>query len=324
MATNVDNTQLDTTSTPAAPRRDLTWPLILAIVVLAELISVFLRATNVSQPKTPAASISPEILHRFDLGPIAFYLTDTMLTSAIAVIVLFLFFRFATSKMSLIPGRLQNIGETLIETLLGLVEGSAGKPLGRRVFPWIATIFLFVITANWMGIIPGWETIIWHNNLGEDVALLRPANADLNMTLGMAIVAFILFQYFGIRAHGVGGKLKEYINLKNLGPLEFVSDLSRLISLSARLFGNTFGGSVLVVVMYFLLGFLSIGFLTLIFLGLELFFGLIQALLFSILTLSYIILASAGGHEHPAEDHPGPDFPLSADEKANEAAASYG
>ncbi len=316
MSRQVDQKQDSDLTTPA-PRGDNTLMLIGIVLVLAIAASIAWRAFF-PVPGAPVASISSEILFTIPLGFANFYFTNSMLTTLIAAIVLVLFFAFATRRMSLIPGRLQNLAESLVEVLLNLVEGSAGKALGRRIFALIATIFLFVITANWMGIIPGWETILVNRDNGETVSLLRPANADLNMTLAMAIIAFIAFQYYGVRAHG-GGHFKEYLN-----PLHIIGDLSRIISLSARLFGNTFGGSVLVVVMYFLLGSLFVGLFTFVFLGLEMFFGLIQALLFSILTLSYITLAAAGGHEHEAESHAGPDFPLSKDDKANEAAASYG
>ncbi len=317
------STQVQSNLNPApiapAPRRDNTLMLVGIVLVLAIVASIIWKyVLNLPVNSAPAASISSEILFSVPLGFTNFYFTNSMLTALIALIVLVLFFRAATRKMSIIPGGLQNMAETLIEALLGLVEGSAGKALGRRIFALIATIFLFVLTANYMSIIPGWETIEVSGYSGKLIPLLRPANADLNMTLAMALVAFFTFQLYGVRTHG-GGHFKEYLN-----PLHLIGDLARIISLSARLFGNTFGGSVLVVVMYFLLGSLFVGFLTFIFLGLELFFGLIQALLFSILTLSYITLAAAGGHEHEAESHPGPDFPLSKDDKANEAAASFG
>lgn len=322
MATKVDP-QVDTpaaasATAPVPQRRDNTMLLIVIIVVLAEVASIVWRVSGLPVNSAPSASISSEILFTVPLGFANFYFTNSMLTTLIAAIVLILFFRAATSKMSIIPGRLQNLAETLVEALLGLVEGSAGKPLGRRIFALVGTIFLFVITANWMSIVPGWETLLVRKSPDELIPLLRPANADLNMTLAMALVSFFTFQSYAIRTHGAG-HFKDYLN-----PLHLIGDLARIISLSARLFGNTFGGSVLVVVMYFLLGSLFVGFFTFVFLGLELFFGLIQALLFSILTLSYITLAAAGGHEHTEETHPGPDFPLSADEKANEAAASFG
>jgi F-type H+-transporting ATPase subunit a len=317
LAAKVDP-ELDSNVTVPASRRDLTMPLIVVILVLAEALSILWRVLGFPVNSAPSASISSEILFTIPLGFANFYFTNSMLTTLIAAIVLVVFFASATRRMSIIPGRLQNLGEAIVEGLLGLVEGSAGKALGRRIFALIATIFLFVITANWMAIVPGWETIQVNKSATETISLLRPANADLNMTLAMAMIAFFTFQYYGVRAHG-GGHFKEYFN-----PLHLIGDLARIISLSSRLFGNTFGGSVLVVVMYFLLGSLFVGFFTFVFLGLEMFFGLIQALLFSILTMSYIVLASAGGHEHEAESHPGPDFPLSKDEQANEAAASYG
>jgi F-type H+-transporting ATPase subunit a len=122
----------------------------------------------------------------------------------------------------------------------------------------------------------------------------------------MAIIAVVVVQVAGVAAHGVGGYVKELTTPIFLAPIHIVSELSRVISLSFRLFGNIFGGEVLVTVMFLLLGGLWIGFGAFVFLGLELFFGLIQALIFSILTLVYITSAVAGqgGEAHEgAEAH---------------------
>ena len=130
---------------------------------------------------------------------------------------------------------------------------------------------------------------------------LRGPNADLNMTLAMALLAIGIVQIAGVAAHGARGYWKELSTPWPLTPIHLISEISRVISLSFRLFGNIFGGEVLLTVMYALLGGIFVGFATFIFLGLEVFFGLIQALLFSILTLVYISTAVAGHGDAEAE-----------------------
>src|SRR4051794_30629522 len=290
----------------------------------------------------PPISIKAETLFQIPtpLGPINF--TNSMLFTIIVDLAIILFFIIATRRMRLVPGRLQNMGEFVIEFLLGTVEGTAGKIVGRRIFPLIATIFIFILVANWSGLLPGVGTVGHCVNEGGEgsagliiktalpslqeaspsgglptasdvgtcpqgwafVPYFRAANADLNTTLSMAILAVIVVQVAGVSSHGVGGYLKELLTPIPLAPIHIMGEISRIISLSFRLFGNIFGGEVLVTVMYVLLGSLFLGFGTIIFLGLELLFGFIQALLFAILTLVYISTAVAGhGGGHPEDTH---------------------
>ena len=140
---------------------------------------------------------------------------------------------------------------------------------------------------------------------------LRAPNADLNTTLAMALLAVGVVQIAGVAAHGVGGYLKELTTPIFLAPIHIMGEISRVISLSFRLFGNIFGGEVLVTVMVTLLGSIWVGFGVFIFLGLEVLFGFIQAMIFSILTLVFISTAVAGhgdghgpghGGEHKADE----------------------
>jgi F-type H+-transporting ATPase subunit a len=282
----------------------------------------------------PPISFSAEplfIIHT-PLGDIPF--TNSMLFTLVVIAGLTIFFAYATRRMELIPRGAQNLAEAIVEVLLGMVEGVAGKTVGRRIFPLIATLFLFIITANWAGLLPGvgtvglclpHETPAGHEqahaavkvasplrvqeeagggalpvfecpNPGEEfVPLLRAPNADLHTTLAMAILAVFIVQLSGVAAHGVRGYLKELTTPLLLAPVHIIGELSRIISLSFRLFGNIFGGEVLVTVMFALLGAIFIGFGTFVFLGLEVLFGFIQALVFSMLTLVYIATA-VGGH----------------------------
>jgi F-type H+-transporting ATPase subunit a len=138
------------------------------------------------------------------------------------------------------------------------------------------------------------------------VPLFRAPNADLNMTLAMALVTFVTVQIYGIRAHGVGGRIKHMANPPFLFPIEVIGEFSRIISLSARLFGNVFAGEVLLAVMVAMANAVKIAVIPLgvpvIFLFLEVLFGSIQALVFALLTAIYITLAMAGHDDHEHED----------------------
>jgi F-type H+-transporting ATPase subunit a len=140
------------------------------------------------------------------------------------------------------------------------------------------------------------------------VPFFRAPNADLNMTIAMALIAVVTVQFFAIRGHGIGNYLKEFV-APPIPFLHLIGEFSRIISLSARLFGNVFGGEVLLAVIIALttpLAFGLVGVVPTLFYGLELFFGFIQALLFSLLTLIYIAVAAAGHDDH--EEHSATGF----------------
>lgn len=280
-------------------------------------------------PAKPRPSIKAETL--FDLGPIHF--TNSMLMTLVVIAILVLFFALATRRMQLVPGRGQNLAEAAVEALLGLTEGVAGKKLGRTIFPLIATLFIFILAANYFSLFPGIGSIggcypehetalTTEGTPGEGTAVapdpkspcaghpgtvfhpfLRAPAADLNTTVAMALIAVVIVQITGVLSHGVGGYIKELFTPVFLGPVHIIGELARVISLSCRLFGNIFGGEVLLLVMYSLLGGVFVGFGAVIFLGLEILFGGIQALLFSMLTLTYISLAASG--HGPSGDHGG-------------------
>jgi F-type H+-transporting ATPase subunit a len=296
------------------------------------------------QTVLPPISIKAEGIFDIPLPWGDLTVTNSMFQTVLVVLGIALFFFLATRRMSLVPRGLQNLGESIVELLLGITEGTAGKRVGRRIFPLIATLFIFILVANYSGLVPGIGTIgkcdphVVAQPAGaetgsapiaeepaatgslpsptsagycpegtEFVPFLRSPNADLNMTLAMALLAVGIVQIAGIAAHGVGGYLKELATPIYLTPIHIISEFSRVISLSFRLFGNIFGGEVLVTVMYALLGGVFVGFATFIFLGMELLFGLIQALVFSILTLVFIATAVAGhaaADEHGAHDAP--------------------
>lgn len=251
-------------------------------------------------------ALGAEVL--FHIGPIP--VTNAMLCMFLVMIAMIIVGQIIARRATLIPGRVQGLLEMGIEFLLGLVEGTAGKRNGRRVFPLIAALFMFILFANWTELLPGIGTIgYWHHEAGhakELVPFFRPPTSDLNMTLAMAFITFFTVQIIGVRAHGVFGRIKHMADPWWIFPLEVIQELARIISLSFRLFGNIFAGDVLLGVMYSIGASLKIAVIPIlfpiVFLGLELLFTTIQALVFALLTLIYIVLALG---EHPEEEHLG-------------------
>jgi F-type H+-transporting ATPase subunit a len=169
-------------------------------------------------------------------------------------------------------------------------------PRIKQFFPLIATFFIFIMISNWFGLLPGVGTVgFWHGT--EFTPLLRAATADLNMTVALAIVSIVSIQYFGFKTLG-GHYSTRFLNFKDpiyffLGLLEILSQLSSVLSFAFRLFGNIFAGEVLLAVMAFLMPFI----VPLPFLAMELFVGFIQALVFSMLTAVFLVIAVTHGQE---------------------------
>jgi F-type H+-transporting ATPase subunit a len=248
----------------------------------------------------------------FNIGPIP--VTNSMLTMFIVMGAILLVGWYIARKAQSIPGHAQGTIEVAIEFLLGLVEGTAGRKEGRRIFPLIGAIFFFILIANYTALLPGVGTIgKWETEGGEKVLVpfFRAPNADLNMTIAMALVAFVLVQVRGFSVNGFVGRIKHMADPPFLFPLELISEFARIISLSARLFGNVLAGEVLLIIMYAMASALKIAVIPLLFpvlfLFLELLFGAIQALVFALLTTVYVSLAAAehdDEHEGHAEDAP--------------------
>jgi F-type H+-transporting ATPase subunit a len=232
----------------------------------------------------------------FHLGPIA--ITNSMVGTLIATVVLVSLAWWASRNHAVVPSRVQSILEFPVEFLADIVRAQSGSRW-RAILPPVLTIFLLVLVANYVGLLPGVGTIGVHvvEDGHEAVApIIRPASADLNFTLALALIAFLLFVSWGIRANGLRGYLKETFVANPpymtplMTPIHIVSELSRIISLSMRLFGNVFAGEILLAVMLAL----TFAIVPVAFLGLEMIFGAVQALVFALLTLTYITLATAG------------------------------
>ncbi len=216
----------------------------------------------------------------FSIGPLP--VTNSIFSAWITMAVLVGASILATRRMKLVPTGFQNLVEYIIELLLGVCETTAGRR-GRQFLPVVATAFLFILFSNWMGLLPGYGDTPW----------LRSSNSDLNVTASMAIIVFFLVQGWAIKSQGIPRYLKEFVAPN---PLHLLSELSRPLSLAFRLFGNIFAGEVLLATMA---GLIPLA-VPSVFFGLEIFVGIVQALIFSMLTLVFLTIATTqhGGEAH--------------------------
>ena len=239
-------------------------------------------------------SFFPEIIAHIYGWPI----TNTMVMAWLAIAVLAVFSFLATRRMKEVPGKLQNIAETIISGMVSFMTTVTGdKERTKKFFPLIATFFLFILISNWMGIFPGIGSIgIREVEEGHEVLvpLFRSAYSDLNMTLALGLIAVIAVQVFGVMAVGFFKHVSHFISFKSpisffTGILELIAEIAKIISFSFRLFGNVFAGEVLIAAIFFLLPLI----VPLPFLFLEIFVGFIQALVFSMLTLVFLTVATS-------------------------------
>ena len=252
----------------------------------------------------------------FNIGP--FEATNSMVGALLASLILLAGAWYIARRATLVPGRLQSVLEMPVEYLANITAGSTSR--WRSYVGLVIGLFLMILVANWLGLLPGVGTLGTVHHEGEHTTLvpfLRPASADLNFTLGLAIITFVTFVWWAIRMHGPIGYLKELVGEPRvmaplMFPIHLISELSRLVSLSMRLFGNIFAGEVLLATMLALttaavfvlpLAF----FVPAIFLGLELIFGAVQALVFALLTMTYITMAIAEHDGDHAESAAGDD-----------------
>ncbi len=234
---------------------------------------------------------------------------NSLLAGVLASVIIIIIFTLATRQMVRKPkGKFGQAVEALVEAILGMIEEvTHDRAKAMRFFPLLMTLFIFILLANWMGLLPGFGSITIMTHEGA-VPLLRGANADLNTTLALAMISVIMTQVYAIRELGVGKHLSKYFSknpvLSFVGFLEIVGEFSKMISFSFRLFGNIFAGEVLLIVISGLVPIVG----PLPFFGLELFVGLVQALVFTMLSLVFLEIASSdhGGHEeaHESVDHP--------------------
>lgn len=285
-------------------------------------ISPLLAAGGINAPAIPA------------LG----WISNSIVVAVIVTVGVLLFTRMATKRMELIPGPRQNFVEYLIEFLYGQVEGIVGKHVAPKAFPLLATVFIFILASNWFGLLPGVGTVGFGHQIGPMsvdpsyvdasgnytfVPLLRPATADLNMTLALAVVFMAVWFWLSIRELGVWGTLVHIFGPKGglqgalkymlmpifmfVGIVEVVSIVFRPMSLSLRLLGNIFAGETLLHTMAHLgeriglpswVSAISAVVFPLPFYFMEILVGALQATVFSLLCAVYIKLATSHDEEH--------------------------
>jgi F-type H+-transporting ATPase subunit a len=310
-------------------------------VVLVLLIVGFILG-GIFAPVQPEILVAPEKLFDIPLpGGGTFPFVNTLPTLIVTIILLVVIAYYTnrslkgSARTDLVPRGIGNVMEAILEVLYNLTEGSAGSKWARAIFPWFATILIYVLFANLLKLVPGFESIgILHHveeghaisplggnwNLftsGEGEYILAPffrgISVDLNFTVALALIAVVMIQVIGFRAQGAG-YLSKFFNTRRMfkvpffgamdflvGLLELISELSKILSFAFRLFGNMFAGIVLVAIVAGLLGRFSI--LPAMVMMFELFVGVIQAFVFGMLTMVFMAQATQGHGEAHAESH---------------------
>jgi F-type H+-transporting ATPase subunit a len=272
-------------------------------------------------------NVPPDLL--FTIPGINFPVTNTLLCTWIVILVLIVLVYFIRRRQDLVPRGFQNFAEWGVEGLQNLVEGVSGKEKGRKFFPLVATLFVFIVLCNLMDVFPGIDTIgtathpanpvslgfihlLFGNDSNQLIPWFRPPTTDLNLTFAMALIVVVVCQVLGFLWLGPKIHLSKYLKFKELfthgvsGPIEFfvglveiITELSRLLSFAFRLFGNIFAGSAVLAVF----GYLTVGLANIVFIPLELFVAFVQALVFALLTLVFLEMASTShDHAHESEE----------------------
>jgi len=262
-----------------------------------------------------AISIGPEVIATIAGFPI----TNTMLVAGVLFFIILAIVGITIHKIDpdKSPTGIAGIMEVFVEFFLDFVESITNdREKALKFFPIVATIFFLVLTSNLVELLPGLGSIgIWEVHHGETILVpfIRSMSADLNFTFVVALFAMISVQIMGMKFlgfKGYWGKFfvapwhKPYVIGTFVGALELVSEFSKVLSFSFRLFGNIFAGEVLLAVIGFLAPFLA----PLPFLFLELFVGFVQALVFSTLTIVFLNMATTGHEEHEEEHVPRADY----------------
>ena len=311
------------------------------ILALAFLVGATLVSRSADAPADPAQAVEAAGAHAtdhaapeglppaapvFKLGPIQF--TSSMVVTWAAAALLILIAQLATRKVQLVPSGLQNFVEWLVEGMYGFFEDILGKDLVKKSFWFFCTLFVFILFTNWFGLIPGVGTIGYGvpDASGHMHHLSRPwlrgGNADLNMTLAMSLIFFFLWVVWSFQSLGVVGFFKHifsggdngkgvmalfmFVIFLFVGLIEVISITFRPVSLSFRLYGNIFAGENILESMMGLVPWLG-WILPLPFYFLELLVGLVQALVFALLTSVFTALMCGHqeeGHGHDKEHKP--------------------
>ena len=239
-------------------------------------------------------SFAPETILHIGKIPITNTILHTILVDCLLVGGVF----YLNKKLTLIPNNFfQNAMESIIETFYNLTE-SVAKPAASKIFPYFMSFFLFILLSNWSSLIPGFGTIGIREH-GELIPFLRGTTSDLNTTLGLALVSAVATHMLSIKTIGIKEYISRYISLNPLnlfiGILEIISEITKVVSLSFRLFGNIFAGEVVLLTVSSIFAFIF----PLPFLFLEIIVGMVQALVFSMLTMVFMaILTTSHKQSH--------------------------
>lgn len=305
------------------------------LIIVVVLLAVAIASRFFLFSGDPHVEVAPEKL--FSIG--GFAVTNSLFTALVVDIILIVLALLATRNMQMVPRGLQNVIEIVLEALYNLLKNISPRFI-NRAWPLVATIFLYVLVSNWLGLLPGATSIgvcaakkeektarlalVEEGPRAGAIALapaaaekhnpyttcpegktlvpwLRPPSTDLNFTFALGLLSFVFFQYWGFRTLGIG-YLSKFFNLNGImsfvGIIEFISELIKPVALALRLFGNIFAGEVLIAVLTFLVPLV----LPMPIYGFELFVGFIQALVFALLTMAFLSIATTG---HGGEHHGG-------------------
>lgn len=242
--------------------------------------------------------VGTPLVHVAGEGMFEISITNALITMWLVMAVLVGASWLVTRDLRMIPGRRQNLVELLVQGLADFVQATGG-PGALRYLPLFGTLFLFILFSNWLSVVPF---------VGQ-IELLHAPTADYHVNFGLAIIGWVAYQSEGIGKLG-GSYFKKFFNLGGfkegaflggilffVGLIELFSELFRMLTLTLRLWGNVLGGEIMLGVMAAVLAFVAAP-LALPFVGLEIFIGLIQALIFSLLVLMYFILAIESHEEH--------------------------
>lgn len=228
-------------------------------------------------------------------------ITNTLITSWVTIAILAAIALIVGSRLKVIPGKLQLMFEEMFSWVIDFMEETLeSRKLAEKFFPLIMSLFLFILFGNLLGLFPGIGSITIvkevHGQL-ENIALFHPINTDLNVTLALTIIAFLVIEISGVVLLGVLKYGSKFVNFKSVigflvGIIELFSELARLISFSFRLFGNMFAGKTLILVVMFFVPYI----LPVPLMMFEAFVGFIQAAIFSLLTLFFIKIAIEEPH----------------------------
>lgn len=272
------------------------------------------RAEHGTKHELPRNAVKPH-----DKFPI----TNSMVVTWIVAALLIFAAQMATRNVKLVPEGAQNFWEWLVEGVHGLLEGIVGPDLVKKTFWFFATIFIFILATNWIGLVPGVGTIGWGERTAEGFVVTNPlfrgGNADLNMTAAMSMIFFVCWVVWALQANGLKGFILHLFGPKGdstgflkllmivvfifVGVLEVISIAFRPISLSFRLFGNIFAGENMLESMAHLAGPIWGAILPIPFYFLELLVGLVQALVFMLLTAVFTMLICMHDEEHGSAEH---------------------